>query len=98
MPLRFRCSQCGKAHEKDESWAGKVINCDGCWKGMRIPTPRGAAVVAVSAVSAPTPARGRAEWSGEEIASARAARDDGKKQSLWQIVGGGAVGLIILLA
>ncbi len=95
MPLRFKCSQCGKAHEKDESWAGKVINCDSCWKGMRIPTPRGAAVAAVSAA---TPAMGRAEWSGEEIASARAARSDGTKKSLWQIIGGGAVGLIIVLA
>ena len=96
MPLRFRCSQCGKAHEKDESWAGKVINCDACWKGMRTPTPRAAMV---SAVSASGPAMGRAEWSGEEIASARSARDDGKKKSsLWQIVGGGVFGLIIFLA
>lgn len=94
MPMRFRCSQCGKAHEKDESWAGKVINCDGCWKGMRIPTPMASAAVAAS-----SPAMGRAGWSGEEIAIARAARGVGaKSSSLWKIVGGGAVGLVILLA
>ncbi len=39
MALAFRCSQCGKTYSKSNDWAGKVINCEGCGKAMRIPSP-----------------------------------------------------------
>jgi dienelactone hydrolase len=40
MAFSFKCSQCGRVHTMSEGWAGKVLNCEGCGKAMRIPTPR----------------------------------------------------------
>ena len=40
MALAFRCSQCGQTYTKGDEWAGKIISCEGCGKGIRIPAAR----------------------------------------------------------
>ena len=36
--LRFKCTQCGKVLEVDDTYCGKVVECPYCEKGIVVPT------------------------------------------------------------
>jgi dienelactone hydrolase len=43
MALSYRCTQCGRVSKATAEVFGKVVNCEGCGKAIRVPTPRAAA-------------------------------------------------------
>ncbi len=107
MPLVFRCSQCGKTHTRDEKWAGKVINCEGCAKGMRIPSAQLSAVAAGPRPDAarslePQPVAGpsgsfpRMRPVPDEAAGKPAGKEGEKKRSLLASVTSGVVAFLLV--
>jgi dienelactone hydrolase len=74
MALAFRCSQCGRTYSKGDDWAGKVINCEGCGKAMRIPTPRVGTPVAEPQVAARGAMPDRGQPTRPAVASAAPSR------------------------